>query len=119
MIFQDSSIEHGFRARFLPKNTVLDTEKASKSTVLDTEKVLKIKQNQFFNFFERGSGGGSPWHSLSGLELVFKICMCFLNSIFETYLYADYFWVDRKIFHHILLDNCDVRLSWDALAVEL
>ena len=25
------------------------------------------------NFFERGSRGGSPWHSLSGLELAFKI----------------------------------------------
>ena len=42
----------------------------------------------------------------------------FENGIFGKYLYVVYFWLDREISHHILLDNGGARLLWDALAAE-
>ena len=43
----------------------------------------------------------------------------FENGIFGKYLYTIYFWLDREMYHHILLDNGGVRLLWDALVAEL
>ena len=42
----------------------------------------------------------------------------FENGIFGKYLYTIYFWLDREMYNHILLDNGGVRLLFDGLAAE-